>query len=276
MTAMKDEEKIMADLRLTLMEGLGPVRANHLAELCGNAKTCFDMDKHSLLEAENRYILQNGHSELGKTRLKHFLENRNSASIMKKAEEILTNCDLAGISIITKKDIRYPDRFAGLRDAPLVIYGKGNLRINEYSKSAGIIGARRCSRQGKEKAIALAREAVSHDCAIISGMAKGIDSYAHTAALKGEGYTIAVLGCGADVCYPAEHQELYEKIAKKGCILSEYPPLTKPRQYMFPRRNRLIAALSDELYVVEAGIRSGTETTISACMKYGCRKIYHV
>ncbi len=79
------------------------------------------------------------------------------------------------------------------------------------------------------------------------------------------------------ICYPAEHQELYEKISKSGCIISEYPPGTKPRQYMFPQRNRLIAALSDELYVVDAGVKSGTETTIAACIAYGGgRKVYQI
>ena len=100
-------------------------------------------------------------------------------------------------------------------------------------------------------------------------MAKGIDSYAHTAALKNEGYTIAVLGNGVDICYPEEHERLYEEIARKGCVLSEYPPETKPREFRFPRRNRLIAALSDELYVIDAGRHSGTETTVKACEIYG-------
>ena len=103
-------------------------------------------------------------------------------------------------------------------------------------------------------------------------MAKGIDSYAHTAALKSFGYTIAVLGNGADICYPKEHERLYEMIAEKGCILSEYPPETGPREYLFPKRNRLIAALSDKLYVLEAGRNSGTNTTVEKAEEYG-RKV---
>ena len=82
-------------------------------------------------------------------------------------------------------------------------------------------------------------------------------------------YTIAVLGSGPDICYPKEHQVLYEAIISCGCILSEYPPGTEPRRYMFPRRNRLIAALSDELYVIEAGRYSGTQSTVETCMRYG-------
>lgn len=269
MADMKSEGKTIDYLRLTLLKGIGCVRANHLIDLCGSANACFGIDENSLLEAEREYIFQNGFSEMGEKRLKSFIEYRDDIVIREKAEEIVRDCDLAGVSIITKDDVLYPDRLKGLKDSPVLIYIKGELRINEYSKSVGIIGARRCSRYGKEKAIDVARGAVKNDCVVISGMAKGIDSYAHTAALKNGGYTIAVLGCGVDICYPAEHQELYEQISKKGCIISEYPPGTKPREYMFPQRNRIIAALSDELYVVDAGSKSGTETTIAACVSYG-------
>ena len=106
-------------------------------------------------------------------------------------------------------------------------------------------------------------------------MAKGVDSYAHTAALKKEGYTIAVLGSGVDICYPEEHQRLYEEIVQKGCVLSEYRLGTKPREFCFPKRNRLIAALSDTLFVIDAGHHSGTETTVTACELYG-KKVLRV
>ena len=129
----------------------------------------------------------------------------------------------------------------------VLIYCKGKLIINDYKESAGIIGARRCSQEGKMEAIEKATKAAAEHKAVISGMAKGIDSYAHTAAIKAGAYTIAVLGNGADLCYPKEHQALNDSIASHGCIISEYPPGTKPREYMFPKRNRIIAALSDEL-----------------------------
>ena len=77
-----------------------------------------------------------------------------------------------------------------------------------------------------------------------------------------------MLGNGVDICYPIEHEKLYEEIAAKGCVLSEYPPGTRPREFRFPERNRLIAALSDELYVVDTGHHSGTETTAKACDLY--------
>ena len=106
-------------------------------------------------------------------------------------------------------------------------------------------------------------------------MAKGIDSYAHTAAIKSGGYTIAVLGNGPDICYPKEHERLYEEISVSGCILSEYPPGTETREYRFPKRNRLITALSDRLYVVDAGRNSGTQSTVEKGWEYG-REVYIV
>ena len=104
---------------------------------------------------------------------------------------------------------------------------------------------------------------------IISGMAKGIDSYAHTAAINSGGYTVAVLGHGLDMCYPLEHETLMECIVDQGLILSEYPPGVKPNKYTFPQRNRIIAGLSDVVYVVDAGGTSGTRSTIKAAERYG-------
>lgn len=92
-------------------------------------------------------------------------------------------------------------------------------------------------------------------------MAKGIDGYAHTASLKANGYTIAILGCGLDICYPKEHIELMKRIIEKGAIISEYPPGTKPDVYHFPMRNRLISAWCKKLLVVEAGEKSGALLT---------------
>ena len=157
---------------------------------------------------------------------------------------------------------------------PVLIYVKGKMMINDFARTAGIIGARRCTHEGKKTAIDIARSLASENCVVISGMAKGIDSYAQTAALKEKGYTIAVAGNGPDICYPREHQALYEAVCENGCVLSEYQPGQRPRKYMFPRRNRIIAALSDELYVIDVGRQSGTHSTVAAGKCYG-KKIHN-
>ena len=105
-------------------------------------------------------------------------------------------------------------------------------------KTVGIVGARRCTQEEKLKVKEITEQYVSDHTAIISGMAKGIDSYGHTACLKTGGYTIAVLGNGLDICYPCEHMRLMEKIAENGLLISEYPPGTQSAKYRFPQRNR--------------------------------------
>ena len=110
--------------------------------------------------------------------------------------------------------------------------------------------------------------------AVISGMAKGVDSYAHTACLKAKGYTVAVLANGLDICYPSEHEKLKECIENKGLVISEYPPGIRPTKYTFPKRNRLISAWSDELIVVAAGKKSGALITADYSKKYGRKIIY--
>ncbi len=256
-----DEIKIEY-IMLTLMKGIGPVAQNALLDICGNVANCFDASYDDIICADDMKLV-------GKKKISLFALQRKDLDLRSRAEELLETSKTRGIDIVTREEDSFPDRFKYIKEMPVVLYTKGCLKINEYEKSAGIVGARRCSPEGKEKAIELASNIVSCGTAVISGMAKGIDSYAHTAALKSQGYTIAVLGNGVDICYPKEHDRLYEEIIRTGCVMSEYPPGTVPREYYFPRRNRLIAALSDTLYVIDAGRHSGTETTIESSRKYG-------
>ena len=271
MSAQRDNgkpapENKMRYVWLSMMPGFGIVSQNKLVRMCGSIENCFRasadelMHKDSLCDAKGR---------IGEKRLEAFMKSREAQEEENRARIVMEECEQKHISIIAADDPVYPCRFSGLPDMPCVLYVRGSLRINDYERSCGIVGARRCSDRGKHLAIAIASDEVNKGAAIISGMAKGIDSYAHTAALKKEGYTITVLGNGVDICYPEEHERLYEEISLRGCVLSEYPPGTSPREFRFPKRNRLIAALSDELYVVEAGRQSGTETTIKACELYG-------
>ncbi len=261
-----EEEKILKYIILTQIKGFGPVSQNALLDVCGGIENCFAADYYDLHERTN--IAE----RIGKKRIEEFLIQRTDRKLRELAERILENTKGRGIKIILRESNLFPERFRGNSDMPILLYLRGSLLINDFQDSIGIVGARRCTAEGKEKTIRIADEAVTEKAAVISGMAKGIDSYAHTAALKQNGYTIAVLGCGADICYPKEHIRLYEKIAEQGCVLSEYPPGTQPREYYFPKRNRLIAALSDKLYVIDAGRRSGTESTVKDCKRYG-RKV---
>ena len=261
----QNRDQLICYIKLTLVPGTGPVTQNLLLNLAGDARACFTMEPQQLLELSKAA----GTAEAQIHRIRQFLDLRSDKSIQQQAEKILADCQKQEISLITITMDQYPNRFHGLDGMPVLLYTRGTLKINSYPHSIGVVGSRRCSPEGKQQTIEVVTEAVSRSTAIISGMAKGIDSYAHTAAIKSGGYTIAVLGNGPDICYPKEHRPLYERIAQEGCILSEYPPGREPQKYAFPNRNRLIAALSDELHVTECGKRSGTESTIKACRKWG-------
>ena len=260
-------------LALTSMEGIGIVTQNRLITICGDIRNCFSMDTAEILRADevSRRTVESetGTAGISKKRVEDFVRERNSDRTKETVDALLKSCEKADIQILTREDPPYPDRFRSLPEMPLLLYAKGDLRINTFKCSLGIIGARRCTPSGKDLSISLARKAVEQGICVISGMAKGIDSYAQTAGLKNNGYTIAVLANGLDICYPPEHAALMDRLAADGTVISEYPPGTRPFKYRFPMRNRLIAALSDQLFIIDAGRHSGTGTTAEYCRKYG-------
>ena len=260
-------------LALTSMEGIGIVTQNRLLTVCGGIRNCFSMDKAEILRADelSRRTVESETGTVGisKKRVEDFVRERNSDRTKETVDALLKSCEKVDIQILTREDPPYPDRFRSLPEMPLLLYAKGDLRINTFKRSLGIIGARRCTPSGKDLSISLARKAVEQGICVISGMAKGIDSYAQTAGLKNNGYTIAVLANGLDICYPPEHAALMDRLAADGTIISEYPPGTRPFKFRFPMRNRLIAALSDQLFIIDAGRHSGTGTTAEYCRKYG-------
>ena len=150
---------------------------------------------------------------------------------------------------------------------------KGITQKSALHQTVGIVGARRCTQEAKQQVIDLTQKLVSANVTIVSGMAKGIDAYAHTVCLKSGGSTVAVLGNGLDICYPREHNKLMECIINNGLVVSEYPPGTPPTRYHFPKRNRLISAWSDQLYVIAPGKGSGALITAEYAQRYG-RKVF--
>ena len=172
------------------------------------------------------------------------------------------------ISFVSWEMIAFPEKLKNIDNPPYSIYYRGKLP-DEKRKSVSIVGARRCSEYGRYMAEKLAEKLAQYQIPVISGMAKGVDAYAHIGALRGYGETYAVLGCGADVCYPTVHRQLYEEILKSGGMLSEYPPETAPRAGNFPARNRIIAALCDVLVLVEAKEKSGSLITADFALEQG-------
>ncbi len=165
---------------------------------------------------------------------------------------------------VCRHDPLYPESLGALGDPPAVLFGRGDpdlLRGLPAAEMVTIVGSRRASSYGRELATDLGREIASAGLTVVSGMALGIDSYAHRGALDAGGQTLAVLGCGVDVPYPPRHTRLYEEIVEKGLVIAELPPGTRARRWTFPARNRIMAALSQMTVVVEARERSGSLIT---------------
>jgi len=179
-------------------------------------------------------------------------------------ERLRAAVDGCGAWATCRHDPVYPRALADLGDAPAVIFGRGDARRLAGLRpddAVTIVGSRRPSRYGTGVARTLGREVASAGVAVVSGMALGIDSHAHEGALEGGGLTIAVLGTGVDVPYPASATRLYTEIVERGVVLGELPPGTRARRWMFPARNRIMAALARMTVVVEARERSGSLIT---------------
>ena len=168
--------------------------------------------------------------------------------------------DLCGIRYISCDMQEFPDKLRGLSEPVEGIYVKGNADLL-YKKSIAIVGSRRCSEYGKRVAMKIGGAAAANGLCVISGMAIGIDNFAHRGALSEGGKTLDVLGTGPDICYPPQHRKLYEEICDEGLIVSEYPPGTEAMPFRFPQRNRIIAGLSEAVVVVEARAGSGSLIT---------------
>lgn len=179
------------------------------------------------------------------------------------------------IKMVTIKDKKYPQKLYNIFDPPVVLYVKGNENILN-NKGIAIVGSRSCSNYGKQIAKQFAYVLSKNNINVISGLAKGIDTYSHIGAIRAKKPTIAVIGNGLDIIYPEENGKMYKEIIQKGgAIISEYIIGTKPERMNFPARNRIISGLSDGILVVEAGITSGTIITVDFGLEQG-KNIYAI
>jgi len=182
-------------------------------------------------------------------------------------EEIRAAMSESGMWTVSIGDDAYPELLRHITDPPGTLYVRGAL---PSGKCVSIVGSRRDTRYGRQQAFAIAKELARNGVTVISGMARGIDTAAHEGALAGGGKTVAVLGCGADVCYPPENRVLMENILYAGgAVISEYPPGSQPLAYHFPLRNRIISGLSQALLLIEARLKSGTNSTVNYALEQG-------
>ncbi len=162
--------------------------------------------------------------------------------------------------IISLWDEEYPVPLKNIYNPPVLLYLKGK-SLNQKEDTVAIVGSRNTTQYGRRVAQSLAKDLSANDLTIVSGLARGIDTVAHKEVVTGGGKTIAVLGSGVDIIYPAENRDLADAITKNGTIISEFPLGTKPDPGNFPQRNRIISGLSHGTIVVEAGDRSGAMLT---------------
>ena len=178
------------------------------------------------------------------------------------------------VHIVTLADSTYPQKLLEISNPPAVLYAIGNLHWLNHPTIA-IVGSRSATPQGEKNAEEFAKSLCEQGLCVISGMALGIDGAAHRGSLKANGATIAVVGTGLDIVYPARHRDLAHKIAERGLILSEFPLGTPSKAQNFPRRNRLISGLSLGCLVVEANIDSGSLITARLAAEQG-REVFAI
>ena len=243
---------------LTHIEGVGFKRANQLLEHFGSAEAIWQAEP-----AEIRKIASDKTGEL-------IITSRDEDQL----NEWIIELEEKQIDFYSYWHPRYPKMLKEIYNPPLGIYVRGELPDDDIDTVA-IIGARKCSRYGATVAHDIAKDLGKANIVVVSGMARGIDSEGHRGILDGGGKTIAVLGCGVDICYPSENRQLMERIIENGCIVSEYPPGMPAVPGNFPARNRIIAGLSKMVVVVEAGKKSGTLITADMALDYG-RDVYVV
>lgn len=195
------------------------------------------------------------------------LHNSHLLSVLKR--------DLSTYHVITIVDEHYPSMLNTIKDKPIVIYAYGDISLLNGQPAISVIGTRNPSKEARSKINRIIQPLVDNGWIIVSGMAKGIDSFAHELALSRKGKTIAILGSGFKHIYPRQNTSLFYQIARNGLILSEYPPNIPPKRYHFPERNRIISGLCFATVVIEATENSGTLITVGHALDQG-REVYAV
>lgn len=257
------ESKTIYACWLDRIPSIGTVSAKRLLAEYGNAEQLYRLPEKEVKALSERKLLTAAQAE----RLREW-----QTDFRYEPHRLYEEMTAQGIRVLFCEDREYPEKLRDIPEPPNMLYIRGD--IPDGSKpGVSIIGARLCSDYGRYTARKFAHALAEAGVQIISGMALGIDGISHQAAMEVGGRTFAVLGCGVDVCYPAQNKDIYERIPAQGGILSEYPPGTAPCAGLFPRRNRIISGLADVLLVIEARKKSGTLITVDAALEQG-KEVY--
>ena len=255
----------MTDLRywlwLTLTEGMNSRKITALLEYFNSPEEVFfaEPEAFSTIRSLTQHDL-------------NALQNKSLANVQGVTEA----CKRNGIRILTFDNPLYPQNLANIFDPPYVLYVRSREKIDlNQELLVSIVGNRVMTEYGRAVTLEFSQSLARAGVIIVSGMARGIDGAAHTGALRAGGRTVAVLGCGVDVAYPKEHEELMAQIVANGMVISEYPPGTPPLAHHFPARNRIISGLSAATVVTEAAQDSGSLITAGQAAEQG-REVFAV
>jgi len=247
-------------LALNMIPGVGATRCQNLLKHFGSAQAILEADLKELQHV----------SGIGEYTARQIVNSRDNLDIEKEISRI----EKQKVSVVTLSDDDYPSNLRSIFDPPIVLYVKGKL-LPEDRIAIAMVGTRRPTTYGKMVAEKLSKELAERDITVVSGLARGIDTSAHKGALSRGGRTIAVLGCGIDICYPRENKALFDEIGERGAVVSEFPMGTRPEKMNFPMRNRIISGLSLGAVIVEAGSKSGALITAECALEQG-REVFAV
>ncbi len=245
---------------LKLIPSLGPRRIKRLIEHFKTPQEAWNASEEDLLRLD----------KFGARLVGELLQGRRKIDPGSAWEGIAKK----NISVVTWDEPGYPLLLREIYDPPPLLYFQGDINVLQ-GPGLAIVGSRRHTVYGKEIAYKFAAKLADYGLTIVSGMAKGIDTWAHKGALERAGKTAAVLGCGVDICYPAENKALKEKISEIGVVISEFPPGVGPQPGHFPQRNRIISGLALGTLVVEATNKSGSLITAGFALEQG-REVFAV
>ena len=250
-----------AYIALNMIDGVGPVRVRALLERFGQPDAILATSRQELRQVEG----------VGDETAGHIADWR--AAVDLDAE--LARIEQAGVRVVTRADADYPKNLREIYDPPLALYVRGTLSDRD-ALAVGIVGSRRTTLYGQEMSRKLSYQLARVGVTVVSGLARGIDTAAHTGALQAKGRTVAVIGCGIDTVYPPENKLLADDIvAKGGAVVSEFPFGVPPDRQNFPMRNRIISGWSLGVVVVEANLKSGALITAKQAMEQG-REVFAV
>lgn len=246
---------------LNMARGVGSIRTKALLDYFKNPENIFKADVLELTRVSN----------IGKNIAENIFRVSRDRSLLEKEYKLI---EKHGVKVLTIFDAEYPVSLKEIYDPPVVLYVKGELK-QEDKLAVAIVGSRRSSYYGRDTAARLATELANLSITVVSGMARGIDTAAHSGALKAQGRTIAVLGSGLANIYPSQNIRLAQMIAESGAVISEFPMAMEPLAENFPRRNRVISGLSLGVVVVEAAKDSGALITARCAAEQG-REVFSV